>query len=232
MTIGIIIPTFDEERILSRTLLYTRQHQFEEILVVDGGSQDHTVQIAESSIRGAGHEHAKVLSSTRGRAIQMNTGAAEARADVLIFLHADTRLPAEARSAIEKALSDPECVGGRFDVRFEEDSGWAWIISSLMNLRSRWSGVATGDHAIFVRRSVFQEMGGFADIPIMEDVEFTHRLKRMGRVAALRAKVTTSFRRWEKNGLVRTILQMWILRFLYWIGLSPRTLHHFYGTIR
>ena len=232
MTFGIIIPTLDEARILSHALLCIQQLKFEEILVVDGGSQDLTVQIAESSIQGSRQEYAKVFSSESGRAIQMNTGAAIARADVLVFLHADARLPAEARSAMEKALSDPECVGGWFDVQFEDSGWWAWVIGSLMNLRSRLSGVATGDHAIFVRRYVFKEMGGFAEIPIMEDVEFTRRFKKMGSVIPLREKVTTSFRRWEKNGPIRTIFQMWALRFFYWAGLSPRILRHFYRPIR
>jgi len=161
-----------------------------------------------------------------------DAGAAEAHSDILLFLHADTQLPPGSRNAIERAMENPSCVGGRFDVQFEDDRGWAWIISRMMNWRSRWSGIATGDQAIFVRREIFQAMGGYADIPLMEDVEFTKRLKPLGYVAPLHAKVTTSFRRWEQRGALQTILQMWTLRFLYWVGLSPRTLHQFYATIR
>ena len=168
----------------------------------------------------------------RGRARQMNAGAAEAKSDILLFLHADTQLPPDSRVAIEQSMENPQCVWGRFDVQFEDDRGWAWVISRMINWRSRWSGIATGDQAIFVRRSIFEQMGGYVDIPLMEDLEFTRRLKRLGKVIPLQMKVTTSFRRWEQRGTLQTILHMWTLRFLYWVGLSPRTLHQFYATIR
>ena len=137
----------------------------------------------------------------------MNTGAAESRSDVLVFLHADTHLPAHAREAIEAVLANPRHVGGRFDVQFENDSGFAWVISRMMNLRSRLSGICTGDQAIFIRRTVFQQIGGFADIPIMEDIDLSYRLKQVGKIAALRSKVLTSFRRWEQRGPIRTIVR-------------------------
>ncbi|WP_447974401.1 TIGR04283 family arsenosugar biosynthesis glycosyltransferase [Nitrospira sp. Kam-Ns4a] len=162
----------------------------------------------------------------------MNAGAAASSGDVLLFLHADTRLPDDARGAIEQALRDPACVGGRFDVRFDRDCGAAWLVSHLMNLRSRWTGIATGDQAIFVRREVFERLGGFADVPLMEDVDFSRRLKRAGRLVPLRSTVVTSFRRWEACGPVRTILLMWLLRFLYWLGVSPHRLQHLYGHVR
>lgn len=162
----------------------------------------------------------------------MNAGAAQSRADVLLFLHADTHLPAEARQVIEGALADPACVGGRFDVRFEHDGGFPWLIARLISLRSRVSGIATGDQAIFVRREVFERLGGFADIPIMEDIEFSRRLKRAGRVVPLRARVVTSYRRWQRCGALRTIFLMWTLRFLYWIGIPPGRLHRFYTAVR
>jgi rSAM/selenodomain-associated transferase 2 len=162
----------------------------------------------------------------------MNAGAAASGGDVLIFLHADTRLPSDARFAIEEALEDPSCVGGRFDVRFEPDSGWRWVISRMMNIRSRWTDIATGDQTLFVRRAVFEQLGGFPDIPIMEDVEFCRRLKRAGRIAALRSTAITSYRRWHTWGPLRTILLMWSLRSLYWLGISPHKLRHFYGEAR
>ncbi len=162
----------------------------------------------------------------------MNAGAAASRADVLLFLHADTRLPAEARQTVERILNDPACVGGRFDVRFENDRGLAWLIARLISLRSRMSGIATGDQALFVRRSAFEQLGGFADLPIMEDVEFTRRLKRAGRVAPLRARVVTSYRRWERCGALQTICLMWALRLLYWLGVHPNRLKDLYASVR
>ncbi|MGH7165156.1 MAG: TIGR04283 family arsenosugar biosynthesis glycosyltransferase, partial [Nitrospiraceae bacterium] len=151
---------------------------------------------------------------------------------VLLFLHADTRLPPNARAEIEAALTEPTCVGGRFDVHFERNVGLPWLIARMMNLRSRWTGIATGDQAIFVRRAAFERLGGFQDIALMEDVDFTRRLKQAGRSAALRSHVVTSFRRWDACGPVRTILMMWMLRFLYWVGISPSRLRHLYGTVR
>lgn len=162
----------------------------------------------------------------------MNAGASHSQADVLLFLHADTHLPDEARHAIEGALDDPACVGGRFDVRFECDTGLAWLIARLISLRSRWSGIATGDQALFVRHAVFARLGGFTDIPIMEDVDFTRRLKRAGRLAPLRAHVVTSYRRWDRHGALRTIVLMWALRLLYWLGVHPNRLNNLYASVR
>jgi rSAM/selenodomain-associated transferase 2 len=162
----------------------------------------------------------------------MNQGASAVSSDVLLFLHADTRLPDDAKRAIQNALADPSCIGGRFDVQFDRRSVWGSMISRLMNLRSRHSGIATGDQAIFVRTEVFRRLGGYEEIPVMEDIAFTRRLKRVGRLASLRAKVTTSYRRWERRGPVRTILLMWMLRLLYWFGVSPTRLARFYATVR
>jgi hypothetical protein len=133
---------------------------------------------------------------------------------------------------IDRTLADRQMVGGRFDVRFDRPSMWGALISRMMNWRSRLSGLATGDQALFVRRPIFEQMGGFADMPLMEDIEFSRRLKRKGAIAALTTTVTTSFRRWEQQGPVRTILLMWTLRFLYWIGVSPHRLAHLYAMVR
>lgn len=232
MTVGVIIPTLNEAHIIQHCLAAVLPLGFDELLVVDGGSQDHTALRAASFFETHGVSHGRCLTSRRGRGAQMNVGAAASRSNVLLFLHADTRLPQDAKSAIQQALANPRCVGGRFDVRFERDRGYAWIISRMMNLRSRWTGIATGDQGIFVRRDVFEALGGFAEIPIMEDIEFSRRLKRMGHVCALRTTATTSFRRWEQQGPLSTILQMWTLRFLYWLGCQPHTLTRFYGAVR
>ena len=260
MTISVVIPTLNEERSLPTTLARAAESGFDEVIVVDGGSMDRTreVVLAFAPAQGQSRQQSAIsvqqsppdvhpsalnpqhsapstvvlLTAPAGRAFQMNAGAAASRGQILLFLHADTLLPPDARSAIEKALEDPAYVGGRFDVRFERDSGLGRLIGCLINLRSRWTGIATGDQAIFVRRSVFERLGGFSDIPIMEDVDFTRCLKRIGPVAALRLQVVTSFRRWDACGPIRTIALMWVLRFLYWVGISPRTLRHLYGAVR
>lgn len=253
MPVSVVIPVLNEEGFLPTTLSHTASLGFDELIVVDGGSQDRTREIvlAFASAPAMSRQPSAVsvqrsafsrqpnartpitlLTSPPGRARQMNAGAAASRGDILLFLHADTLLPQEARSAIEDALTDPACVGGRFDVRFDRNQGLSRLISRLMNLRSRRTGIATGDQAIFVRRQVFDQLGGFADIPLMEDVDFSRRLKRAGRIATLRSPVITSFRRWEARGPWRTILLMWTLRFLYWVGVSPHRLARFYSDAR
>jgi len=232
MTIGVIIPTLNEEATLSNTLSLLTQLQMDEVVIVDGGSQDRTREIAQTYMAKDSSQTGQFITSAKGRACQMNTGGLSAQSDILIFLHADTHLPRETRHVIEEAMQREESVGGRFDVQFEIDRGYAWVISRMMNWRSRWSRISTGDQAIFVRRTTFQQLGGFANIPLMEDIEFSYRLKQAGSVIPLRSKVTTSFRRWEQQGPLRTILHMWTLRFGYWLGISPHTLQQFYGTVR
>jgi rSAM/selenodomain-associated transferase 2 len=162
----------------------------------------------------------------------MNAGAAVATGEVLLFLHADTRLPPAFDAAVDAALADPAVVGGRFDLRLEPGSPFLDLTAALINLRSRLTGIATGDQALFVRRTVFEAMGGFEDIPLMEDVAFTRALKGRGRVARLRARVTTSARRWQRDGPLRTVLLMWWLRFLYWRGVPPAELKRRYADTR
>ncbi|MBM4132531.1 MAG: glycosyltransferase [Nitrospira sp.] len=232
MTVSVVIPTLNEEQVLPQTLAQTLTLGFEELLVVDGGSRDRTYEIVASIRTAAPDAPITLITSRPGRALQMNVGAAAGRGDALLFLHADTRLPNNAKQAIVKALQAPECVGGRFDLRFDRDRPLSRLIAFMINWRSRLSGIATGDQAIFVRRSVFERMGGFATIPLMEDVDLTRRLNRMGPVACLRDRVVTSFRRWETNGPIRTILLMWLLRFLYWIGVSPIRLKRMYSDTR
>jgi rSAM/selenodomain-associated transferase 2 len=242
MTIAVIIPVLNEARCIGQTLSHTTTLGFDDLLIVDGGSSDETggiVKLFADRLRVAPHSAPaqrppciRLLTAPPGRARQLNAGAASSRCDVLLFLHADTHLPMNARKAIATALSDKACVGGRFNVRFDSDRPLARLIGNMMNLRSRWSGIATGDQAIFVRREVFERIGRFTEMPLMEDIEFTRRLKRAGRLAFLQDQVVTAFRRWEQNGPLRTILLMWTLRFLYWIGVSPYRLQHFYRMVR
>ena len=233
MRVSVIIPTLNEERTISETLARAARSGADEIVVVDGGSSDGTVARAKSTSKAVGPLPAiHLLTAPPGRARQMNAGAAASRGNILLFLHADTELPDGAVAAVTRACGDVGCVGGRFDVRFDTSHGWAPVIATLMNWRSRWTGIATGDQALFVRRDVFTRLGGFPDIPLMEDIEFTRRLKRQGRLAALRLRVTTSYRRWERNGAVGTILLMWLLRALYWLGMSPERLARLYAEVR
>lgn len=217
------MPTLDEAANLERLLPDLRDHCREaEVIVVDGGSADGTRDVA------ARFSQVALVTSPRGRARQMNAGARHARGDTLLFLHADTRLPGGAPAAIAGALEDARVVGGRFDVGFDNPRAVFRMIAFFMNVRSRWSGISTGDQAIFVRRDVFEAMGGYPDIVLMEDIEFCRRLKRRGKLAALRTRVTTSARKWEREGAFRTMALMWGLRFLYLVGVSPDRLHGWY----
>jgi rSAM/selenodomain-associated transferase 2 len=248
--ISVVIPTLNEERLVAETVRHTIGLGFTEVLIVDGGSTDRTWAIVRSfefddrsslvsrisqandASRDTLHTSKILLESPPGRARQLNAGGQAARGDVLLFLHADTRLPPSAKSCIEAALADRLVVGGRFDVQFDSSFLWARLVSTFMNLRSRWTSISTGDQAMFVRRNVFEQLGGFSDIPLMEDIEFSARLKRRGSVIALRERVITSFRRWERHGPVTTICLMWVLRFLYWIGVNPHRLVRFYHAVR
>jgi rSAM/selenodomain-associated transferase 2 len=222
-SLSIVIPALEEAANLARVLpdLVAREPGAE-VLVVDGGSQDDSRAVVART------PSVRWLSAPRGRAHQMNAGARIAGGDVLLFLHADTLLPDGAGAAIQVALADPGVVGGRFDVRLDSARPLLGLVGRLMNWRSRLSGIATGDQAIFVRRTVFEALGGYPDIPLMEDIELTRRLKRYGRLAALRPCVVTSARKWEREGVLRTIVLMWALRLLYALGVSPARLHRWY----
>ena len=221
--LSIVIPVLNEAATLERLLPYLGAVCPEaEVIVADGGSSDGSAAVPPR------FPGVRLVMSRRGRACQMNVGASAATGDVLLFLHADTRLPAGASAAIGEALQDPRVVGGRFDVRLASERLLLRVVGGMMNFRSRLTGISTGDQAIFVRRDVFEAMGGYAEIPLMEDVEFTGRMKRRGRLAALRLRVTTSARKWEREGILRTILLMWTLRFLYFVGVPPGRLHRWY----
>jgi rSAM/selenodomain-associated transferase 2 len=230
MTISVIIPTLNEERNLPRTLACLDASTFLEIIIVDGGSTDGTLNLAQQSC--ARTANARIITAPQGRARQMNEGAIASQGETLLFLHADTQLPSQAARIVELALASPDAVGGRFDVRFDSPSAWGQVISAFMNRRSRLTGIATGDQALFVRRQVFELLGGFSEIPLMEDIEFSRRLQQAGRFVALQNTVVTSFRRWDAQGPLTTILLMWTLRFLYWTGVSPHTLARVYRSVR
>ena len=162
----------------------------------------------------------------------MNFGARRASGDVLLFLHADTRLPESALRDIDAALSDPRYLGGRFDVELPGAHWMFKMIGALINYRSRATKVGTGDQALFVRRDIFDLIGGYPDIPLMEDIVFCRALKRTGNIACLRSRVVTSARRWERDGVWRTILRMWMLKLCYFAGVSPSRLKQFYADTR
>ena len=224
-SLSIILPTLNEAPHLAATLAAARDDGVKEIIVVDGGSTDTTREVAAA--------HADlVISAARGRSVQMNAGAARATGDILLFLHADTLLPAGFAAAVQAACTAADVVGGRFDVALEPSSPLLWLTETLINLRSRLSRLATGDQAIFVRRDAFVRLGGYAAIPLMEDLELSRRLKRAGRIACLRTRVTTSSRRWCRDGVVRTILLMWTIRLLYFAGVSPERLARLYANTR
>lgn len=212
------MPVLDEAGQIEATLaaLAPLRRRGVELIVVDGGSQDGTVALARA-------EADAVLDAPRGRARQMNAGAAAARGEVLLFLHADTILPTGADRHVLRAVAGG-CDWGRFDVRIAGRHPMLRVVAMLMNWRSRLTGIATGDQAIFVRRELFQRIGGFPDQPLMEDIELSRRLRRVSAPACLPARVTTSGRRWESRGVWRTIFLMWRLRWRYWRGESAHRL--------
>ena len=225
MFISVIIPVLNEEKSIAATLEALLALAPDEIILVDGGSSDGTPAIAE-------RYGVRIVASERGRACQMNRGASEANGDVLLFLHADTRLPTSALNDIAVAFSDPRCIGGRFDVELDGDHWMLPIVARMISYRSRLTKVGTGDQAIFVRRQVFERLGGFPDIPLMEDIAFCRTLKKNGVFACLQSRVVTSARRWETDGVWRTIIRMWTLKLLYFAGVSPARLKQYYADTR
>jgi len=223
MMLSVIIPVLNEAKNLKRLLPHVRAIcPGAEVIVVDGGSEDETRAVVSR------FPHVKWVSSGRGRARQMNAGAQVAKGEAFLFLHADTLVPGGAQEAILEAFADPAVVGGHFDVGFDNPRLIFTVIAGLINLRSRLSGICTGDQAIYVKREDFEALGGYPEIPLMEDVELTRRLKRRGRLACLSLWVTTSARKWEQEGVLRTILLMWTIRLLYFVGVEPERLHQWY----
>ena len=221
-TVGVILPVLNEAGILDTALTEILKQAPDEIIVVDGGSRDATRDVVRN------HPRIRLLETERGRAAQMNAGAAEARSDILLFLHADTRLPPQALSHVRATIQSGH-LWGRFDICLDGARPAYRVIERFMNLRSALTGIATGDQAIFVRRDAFERLGGYAPIALMEDIELSARLKRRQRPARVRAPVVTSARRWEQHGILRTMLRMWRLRLLYWLGMSPARLARWYA---
>jgi len=227
LRLSVVVPVLNEAAGIRAALealapLRARGH---EVIVVDGGSSDSTADIAAGLCD-------RVLSAPRGRAAQMNAGARAANGDMLLFLHADTRLPADADRTLLRALANTQRCWGRFDVAIDGRPTALRLVARLINLRSRLTGIATGDQAIFVTRAAYAALEGFAAIPLMEDIDFCRRAKALSRPLCLRARVVTSGRRWENDGVWRTILLMWRLRLAYWLGADPDELARRYHAAR
>jgi rSAM/selenodomain-associated transferase 2 len=225
-SLSIIVPALDEAAGIASALaaLQDFRKRGAEVIVVDGGSRDGTAEIARPLAD-------RVTVAPRGRAAQMNAGAAVAQGDVLLFLHADTTLPPHADALLLDALPAPDArrVWGRFDIQIAGRSSMFAVIAPMMNWRSQLSGIATGDQAMFVTRQAFAAVGGFPEIPLMEDIALSKKLKRLSRPLCLAAPVVTSGRRWEQKGILRTIFLMWRLRLAYFFGAEPSVLARRYG---
>lgn len=223
MRCSIIIPILNEADGITSFLSHLQRFRQDghEVIVVDGTSVDDTCELARPSVD-------QLLETSSGRARQMNAGAEVANGEVLVFLHADTFLPDSAMQDIAQALTTSKKAWGRFAVRLSGHHLLFRFIESMMNVRSCLTGIATGDQAIFVKREVFVMSGYFEDMPLMEDIAISKKLKSYSRPACLPNKVCTSSRRWERHGILRTIFLMWTLRLRYWLGTSPDVLVHRY----
>jgi rSAM/selenodomain-associated transferase 2 len=223
--ISVIMPTFNEAGIIEDALRSLPPDSRLECIVVDGGSTDDTGVRARSLAD-------RLLITKAGRARQMNAGADAAKGEILLFLHADTRLPGGAPEAVIRALEKPEVVGGAFRMAIDSRRRILRWISAAANLRARLTRVPYGDQGIFVRKSVFERLGGFPDLPILEDLEFSRRLKRAGRTVLLPGAVRTDPRRWEREGVLHVTLRNRLFVLLYFLGVSPARLARRYGPIR
>ncbi len=225
-TLSIIVPVLNEAAgiVDALTALAPLRARGAEVIVVDGGSRDDTLRLAAIHCD-------RAFTARRGRAAQMNAGAAMARGDVLLFLHADTRLPDNADALVAQALDSSGRAWGRFDVAIAGEHWLLPVVAQLMNWRSRITGIATGDQATFIKRETFAAVNGFPDIALMEDIAMSAALKHVSRPACVAERATTSGRRWETRGVLRTILLMWRLRLAYYFGAKPDALARRYGYV-
>lgn len=223
-SLSIIIPCLNEAKIISGFLdsLQPLRRAGHEVILVDGGSVDGTGGLAEALVD-------RLLISDPGRATQMNVGAEAAAGDIIWFLHADSGFPEGAAEAVIEGICNGAAVWGRFDVRLSGSHPLLHLVAYMMNLRSRLSGIATGDQGIFVSRGSFEAVGGFPGIPLMEDIALSQRLRCITRPLCLRQRLITSSRRWEKRGILRTLLLMWWLRLAYALGVRPERLVGWYN---
>ncbi|MGB5474908.1 MAG: TIGR04283 family arsenosugar biosynthesis glycosyltransferase [Gammaproteobacteria bacterium] len=225
--ISVIVPVLNEAGILSQTLrrLQPLRHHGHEVIVVDGGSTDDSLAKAASMAD-------RILQTASGRAVQMHAGALAAKGSILWFLHADTLAPAEADSLIHDSLAAGHTAWGWFDVQLSGGHRLLACVAWLMNRRSRLTGIATGDQGIFVERKLYDQAGGFPQLPIMEDITLSRRLRQLGRPVQIATPLLSSSRRWEKHGVLRTIFTMWGLRLGYFLGIAPQRLARFYTVHR
>ena len=232
-TVSVIIPILNEANnlpaLLKHILILNPTPQ--QVILVDGGSTDSSIKTVQAFINNLPFNISltikwQVIESVAGRAVQMNTGAAVATGDILLFLHADTQLPNDAIKKITQAIKQADW--GRFDVCLDSRNPMLGIVSQMMNSRSRLTGIATGDQAIFIKKSLFEQIKGYPEQPLMEDIELCKSLKGIAKPACLRSKVITSARRWQQHGTWRTILLMWQLRFDYWRGVSTDSIRERY----
>ncbi len=219
------MPVLNERALLPALLERLHALPADEVVIVDGGSTDGTCQMLEDST-------IRWISCAAGRANQMNAGASVTGADILLFIHSDTEISSSCFEAVQRAMQDAATVAGRFDIRFSGKHPLLRMIAWFINTRSRLTLISTGDQCLFVRRSRFEATGGFPSQPLMEDIEFTKRLKRQGHIACLREQVTTSSRRWEKHGILKTVMLMWRLRLLYFFGVPAGDLASMYRQVR
>ena len=224
MKLSIIIPTLNEERSLGGTFasLSSRAH---EIIIVDGGSKDGTVELARKYT-------SVVLDSDRGRGIQQHTGACQAQGDILLFLHADTWLPRGFEVIIERTLSESKIVFSAFQLGHHPSTAFLNLVALMANLRALLLKMPYGDQGLFMRKSDYFRVGGFRNLPFMEDVDLVRRLNRIGKFKLVKAKVRTSARRYDRNGIVHTTVRNWSLIIRYLLGQSPEHLHRFYSDAR
>ena len=222
MKISIIIPVLNEAAIIEDTLRQLRLSSEEEVIVVDGGSQDRTVSLAQA-------QGVKVICTALGRAHQMNQGAAVATGEILLFLHADTRLPPNYATLVRDALAAPKTVAGAFQLKIDDKGRSLRLVEKMVNGRSRFLNLPYGDQAIFLKADLFREMGGFTLLPIMEDFEFVRHLQQRGRITIVPAAVLTSGRRWQKLGVFKTTVINQLIVIGYFLGVPPATLAYWYG---